>query len=287
MRLLLTAITIFISLCSNSASAKQSISFLSDDIDVQKYFLSSTKVSLGADTVNIILSKLPQYEFEINSVSSARLDFTLERQPKTCVINRIKTQKRASKSIFSKATSLYTTRKLHYLAKRDHLDKEVFEGQSIHSLKRLFSYYPDYVLAITKGNSYGEVIDKQISSLNKRNLWSLSHQNIAYDMHKLVAAQRVDFVLAYPKSLKNSFRDEISGLKTYSLAGVEDFVAGRFSCFPDLSGKKFIKDVNAVLKDLFQSGKLLDIHNYYYRPEFHDSIRENLSKLFSDTTLTN
>ena len=254
--------------------ARQPVLLLTDDSSDRENLNVNTPVSVGTDTVRLVLRTLTQYDIEIQHTPNARLNKILENSPATCAYNRIKTPRRSQKNLFSKPVNVYLSHRLYYLSAKGPLPDTLLVDGAVSSLHNLFLHYPNQKLALGKGRSYGKLLDQQIAGLKPRNKIVLTGQNIFYDLQKMLSKERADFVIAYPDTISSVLVPDALPISSYPIAGTDSFILGHFACFPDLTGINFIYDVDKSLRQLFNSGKLLDAHLQHYHPGDHNLLRE-------------
>lgn len=271
--------------CLPYLSAERYVLLLTDDSSDKQNLATSEQVSIGTDTVRLVLEHLPQYDINIQHIPGARLNKFLETAPGTCAYNRIKTPQRTQKYLFSKPLNVFLSHRIYYLSVKGPLPDTVLDNGAVRSLPALFAFYPSQKLALGKGRSYGKILDQQIAALEPDNKILLTGQDIFYDLQKMLSKQRADFVIAYPDTISNVLVSASLPITSYPISGTEEFVTGHFACYPDTSGINFIYDVDKVLGKLFQNNQTLDAHlNHYHtsdHPILEEYFRHTLAEQFS------
>ena len=280
MHLVLSVILIFCC-CFTTAHARQYVLLLTDDSSDKANLSADKPISIGTDTVRLVLNNLDGYNINIQHIPNARLNRFLETAPGSCAYNRIKTPQRSEKYAFSRPLNVYLSHRIYYLSAKGPLPDAVLEHGSVRSLQDLFVHFPNQKLALGKGRSYGKKLDAQIATLNQTNKILLTGQDIFYDLQKMLSKQRADFVIAFPDTISSVLVADSLPMSSYSIAGTDEFVVGRFACYPDSNGINFIYDVDKALGELFKNNQLLDTHLQHFHTSDHAILKD-----FFDSTLT-
>jgi len=222
--------------------------------------------STSTYTEDLILSKLTQYQITLQRVSMKRIDAQLKNKDNVCAASRIKTKQRLKYSLYSKPQNIYLSHKIYRLANKSPLSPAIFDTLgNLKSLYHLFGQYPDSILAIADGVSYGKILDNQISHLNKDNLYNRGGSHRVVAINEMLFKDRVDFIIYYPTEIK-LLLSEPDILESYHIAGTEPYILGHFTCSNSEFGKQVISDINNILSDAYTTEDFYNAHSRWLLP---------------------
>jgi uncharacterized protein (TIGR02285 family) len=252
------------------AKEQAEIYWLTDDVyDAEKLFRpTSEKLSVGDDTVRLLMAGLPQYSFKHKFAHSPSIDRLLNRIPNSCAPNRLKTPDRLEKYLYSLPVNLYLDLHLYY--KKNDIVPTILpsmlnkQGQLI-NLSSLFKHNHDFLLGVDEGRSFGLLLDTQIENLDEHNLVIRGGGRRSVSIAKMLFRDRINYVIDYPTSIKetlNAFPNDIK-LASLEIAGMPDYITGHIACSNNEFGKKVIADINKVLSKLYKTTDFYQAHSNY------------------------
>jgi uncharacterized protein (TIGR02285 family) len=250
----------------------EKIILLADDKSDLVNYISPNLTSIGTDTTRMLLNHLSGFELSIEHAQIPRINKLLIRHPNICTANRVKNEQRLQENIFSLPLNIYSGLRLYYISDKKIEDKMnqfssvLFndKGQLI-SLALLFKVFPKQMLGISKGRSYGGVIDQQLLNVEQKNLISRAGQKRYSAMASMLFKNRFDFLIDFPVEVKkrlDASKQKIS-LKSLEIAGSPEHIIGYVACSKSELGQRFIAQVNQTLKKLYQDYDFYFAHIRY------------------------
>ena len=167
-----------------------------------------------------------------------------------CYSNKLKTESRLQKYIFSKPMTLYMGLRLfskHKITNVEPLD-----------IALLLKENPSKHLAALKERSYTDHLDNQLSSLRPE---QVNYNQGDVDSYlKAFNTDSVDFIIEYPSTISNStILSNKNKLFSYPIKGAKDYNLGHIMCKNTPSNKRFIQDINKTLTSLYDSQYFINI----------------------------
>lgn len=246
--------------------APAQIILMSHDANDIANFRQSKPHNAASDINNLLFTTLSHYEVELQTVPIARLNLLLKTGQKTCATSRVKTAARLKENLFSLPVSLYMGLRLYFIASNEAMPKYlVNKNEQIVSLKALFDRYPNRILGTNKGRSYGESLDPQIALLNSSNLVERGGKNPAVTVTEMLKRKRIDYLIDYPiqiKEIKDATNEKFE-LTSQGLKHSAPYIIGHIACNKTETGRTFIKEANAALKQLYQTPAYYHAHVRY------------------------
>jgi len=249
-----------------SANAKPEVLWLSDSqIDID-YFRSKEHISISVDTINLIVNSIDNYQIDLKLATIPRINALLRKDHNLCMVNRIKTKPREAYSYFSLPLNLFPGLRLYFLDNESNFSSQLLnKGGQLISLSDLFVKYPENVLGISKGRSYGERLDKKISAIEADNLYIRSGSNQQEAIIEMLLKNRIDYIIDYPvevNSMLNKLKRPIK-LKSVGIAGSDKFILGRLACGKTKRSLELLSSINASLRELYKSSQFYEAHQRY------------------------
>lgn len=268
---------------SSTLNAQTLITWLTDDNRDLGDLLLDKSVSISTDSANLVLTALPQYKFDLQYASLARINNQLQNMHNACVGSRIKTEQRAKENIFSLPLNIHPSHRLYYLKDNVSIPAELLnaEGQ-LTSLQSLFEKLPSRVLGKAKGISFGKYLDQELEKVPFRNIAIRSGDDRYNAISRLFFNHRVDFILDFPTQVEDKIKQyrQSENIVALEIANNDNYVVAHIACHNGEVGKKFIEDANKVLKSLYENNRLYQAHIKHLPPSIHDSF----STFFQQTT---
>ncbi len=228
-------------------------------------YLKEGEGNIPADTNQLLVEALKDQVIEFQVAPLARIDRLLKAQGRVCASNRIKTVARAQHNLFSLPLNLFLGQRLYSLGPANKVPEKLLnDKQQLISLAKLFKLLPDKMLGVGQGRSYGELLDGQISQIDRNSVLMRPGKDPSV-LIKMLARRRVDFLIEYPIDMNKEMRKtkqpfELSSVEVFGAPG---FLAGRIACTKTDSSRRFIKLVNTALRQLYQSDEFYKAHTRY------------------------
>ncbi|QBG34837.1 hypothetical protein [Litorilituus sediminis] len=267
------------------AQPKKKLTWLVENTHEGKINSDSPAVSTSQETIRYILKQLKSkgYDIEYIPTSIKRINALLKSQQNVCVDNKIKTPQRQQYSIFSDVQHIYLGLKLYRLAKTSPMSQKALNAQDeIISLPALFAQYPDEILGIADGASYGVILDKQIAQLASNNVFARSAGFRVKSTADMLVKQRVDYVIYYPADIDMLIGKRIS-LESYKVANTPDYIKGHISCAKTPLGYAVIEDINSILNKAYSSDWFYQSHAKWVPQSNHQDLKQYFLEVFNVT----
>ena len=261
----LALLCLIISFHSYAAEAPQNtILWLVPSADSVARFRQSEPYNITTDTSNLLLNQLQGYHIKLQVRSLAKLvDLLKNDKVSFCAPNRIKTAERERHSWFSLPVGTYPGLRLYSTDKSQQIPAKLLNGQSeLLSLVDLFGHFPDKVLAVSKGRSHGYHLDQQIGQINRNNLYVRATKNSLGFVIDMMSKNRIDYIIEFPGTvarMQQAAEHPIS-LKSIKIANNPSYMTSYLSCSKTPLTRRFLKDVNTALRQLYQSDKFYQAH---------------------------
>lgn len=267
---------------STTSPALKEVVWLVEDNHEGSIADDTPSVSTSQVTARHLLKQLSMSGYEVTYVTASlkRINKLLQTHDNVCIGNRIKTPERASYSLFSKPQHLYLGLKLYRLANTTPLSPEVFNpANEIVSLPQFFNAYPNKVLGIADGASYGDLLDKQISTLLQSNLFRRSTGYRLRSTIGMLLKKRIDYVLYHPADMENLIPKDVA-IESYKIAGTSAYNIGYVNCAKSNQGQGIIEDINKLLMQAYSSPWFYDAHKKWTPPINHIDLKEYYREVF-------
>ncbi len=153
---------------------------------------------------SLLLEHIPdtkKFDLRLYEYGRALADFKSIKP--TCLFNRRVSSifKDASYSI---AVTTYQSRELFFRTGMSHNTDKIKDDSGIVSLAKIFENYPDRVLMIGEGLTYGDKLDAEIKKIPVHNLYVRAPSGHAGAYINMLEKERIDYLIEYPISFKSS-----------------------------------------------------------------------------------
>lgn len=269
------------------ANTKNEIIWFTDDSNDLSDLLLDKPVSIGTDTLNLVLNELNQYRFDFQYASLARINKQLRFVDNACIGNRIKTAKRAKDNLFSLPVNIHIGLRIYLLNDAIQLPEELLneQGQLI-SLTALFDTFPDKIFGAAKGRSFGAFLDNQIAQLPNKNVIRRPGDDRYNAISRLFLKRHIDFIIGFPIRLNDRIKqarmEDI--VSSYEIAGNQNYILRHIACNKSEEGQRMIKDVNDVLKSLYSTEAFYNAHINYIPEMERASFNRIYKEIFQKNT---
>ncbi len=268
-------------LCSfeGLASDKKDYLWVIDDTQEMDNLKNATPVSITSATSLMLLQSLPDYRIELATASLPRIKMLLFKKEELCILNRIKTPEREEYSVFSQPVNLYPGLKLYYLDSKLKFPPGLTKNNiNFMTLPKLFEFFPDKILGLSLGRSYGKNVDKQIAHLSEKNVFIRIGQNGIDSLKQMLIKKRVDFIIEYPADMKIELNGESLGFS--ELANNNAYILGYIACSKTEKGHQMVKDINQALSSLYALEAFYHAHTLYIEESYIASFKNYFNKVF-------
>jgi len=255
--------------CTNS-HAENTIHWLNDSVKDSAQQAQTTNVHLStlADTSNLLMKSLPQYQFNTEYTQSQSIERLLKKLPNSCAPNRIKTPARLKDNIYSLPLNIYLGLQLYYKKGTDSsiLPTSALDtNKHLKSLASLFTGKATHTLGINEGRSFGVFLDAQITTLEKHNLVIRSGVESTSSLVKMLLKDRIDYTIEYPVNVhrvQKEMKTNIA-LESVEIAGAPSYIVGYVACSKGAVGEGIVSDINTALQALYHSDEFYLAHTRY------------------------
>lgn len=238
------------------------ITWLIQDTFEWDNYKKNISTSTSHDTAVIVMTNLINMGYKLNYVKATgkRANRFLKEHTNVCTSNKIKTKAREEFSLYSLPHDIYLGLKLYRRSQLHSLTQEVFNSKGeVISLKRLFKFYPEQVLAVSRDSSYGSNIDNQIKKMPHNNIFKLTRNSRLDSLAEVFLKGRIDYIIYYPTDMDKITNGEIL-LESYKLANTPPYILGYVTCSKSPEGKDIINDVNKALKQAYLNPAFYHAH---------------------------
>jgi uncharacterized protein (TIGR02285 family) len=253
-----------------SSHAENTIHWLNDSVrdSAQQARTANAHLSTLADTSNLLMKSLPQYQFETKFVQSQSIARMLKKLPNSCAPNRIKTPERLKGNIYSLPLNIYLSLKLYY---KKGVNSNILPANALDtnnqlkSLAALFTGKTIYTLGVNEGRSFGVFLDAQINALEKHNLVTRSGIESTSSLVKMLLKDRIDYTIEYPVNVHKVLKETKTNiaLESIKIAGAPSYIVGYVACSKGQVGEQIIKDINTALVRLYHNDNFYQAHTRY------------------------
>lgn len=223
-------------------------------------------IDTASHTNKLLLDALDPYPMDIQAASMSRIERLLLTRDNVCAINRIKTKSRTKTSEFSKPINLYLGKQLYFVTGALQLSLDVFnDNGEVMYLRALFEHMEKTSIGLIQDRSYGELLDRQIAALDRKNVFYRGGRTTLWTMMELMKKRRFDFWLGYPDEVKKATErySEPVTLTSVPVAGIEKYIVGYMECARSATAKLFLQQVDAALRKLYDGNTFKQAHTNY------------------------
>ncbi|MCJ8321822.1 MAG: transporter substrate-binding domain-containing protein [Colwellia sp.] len=292
---LLVLLVFYSSIAIAVIEEKTHILWLTDDKDDEKNYLADNQLSIGTDTINLLIKEIKNYQLNFQFATIPRINLLLKSSNSTCVANRVKTKERALNNIFSLPINIYPGLRLYYIDEYSTVPQSLInQDAELSSLVELFEKRQDKVIGISKGRSFGMYLDKQISQIPKANI-NLRAGGGRYEaLMQMLIKKRIDYIIDFPTEVKEQvdlavLNDEMLSspdINSIAIANSPEFIFGRIACTKTAVGEAFIVRINEILRTLYNDPAFYQAHERYINkndlPAFKILFDQQFQKLFTE-----
>ncbi|WP_284245350.1 hypothetical protein [Thalassotalea insulae] len=232
-------------------------------------------------TTNQLLFANLAIKLNFNYMTTQRSTTQMDEGENICLIDRIKTPLRASKYLFSLPVNLYLSRRFYQNIHAPVINDPELLIDGALDLLAFFKKYPDKKLLLSHKISYGNALDNLLANLpdkNKTYRRGAAHETAIVDM---LVFERVNYTLLYPQQI--SEQNIKTPLRSYEIAGIPPFVAGRLMCTNSAEMQLFIEKVNQTLKRLYDNKILFNAHLTFIPDEYADVLAKYFHQATTET----
>lgn len=274
------ALSIF-SFSQNLAQARIDVLVMTDS----PQFIEQVNEKQGIGTISSVYSLLFEkigLPEQLRYMPFNRQERALDQSDKAvCTPYRFKSAERAKKYIFSTPIYLLLHYRLYQQAYLPDLPAEVLDTNSnVKSLLAIAERQVNAKFLIISNNSYGDVLDKQISRLPSSSTlsWngSIPHNKIS----NLFFHKRGEYALIFPSEMHAyTLSNPNAQYKSYRISNVDSFTYGYMMCNKHPKSYEYLDLVNNAIKPLYSSPEYLKAHLTPYSQSEHPHIINLISQL--------
>jgi len=200
-----------------------------------------------------------------------------------CLLNRHQTAAREVNYLLTKPIFALLNQKLYQPADKPALSAELLnEFGQLTSLAKVFEEKPNDRLLVLPLRSYGDVIDKMIAEVPKKNLVKTTNINMQSSSSKMLFSKRAEYSIIYPGEVFE-YKQEHPDLeyRSYTLAGTDEAIFGRIMCNKHPDSQAFIEKVNRQLPAIVNSQAMMDLHYQFNTAKDSEAVTRSLATLQS------
>lgn len=239
---------------------------------------------VDGDTAKILIAALPQLKFNPIFANFERTFLLLDTMPEACSSNKVKNTKREQKYLFSQlAQTIFPGQRL-YLHKNSPIAVQLQKNNPKRrvSIIRLLKQFPQLMLGVTSGRSYGAKIDNLLKTLPDQ-LWHRKAAGSAGGLIGMFLAKRFDAMIEYP-SVFEFYADKAQGksasLISFAVEELSSYTLGYIICARSEQGQHFMTMINAAMQRSVQQRAYLDAHLKWFAKDTHQSIVNTYNKVY-------
>ena len=254
--------------------------------DVQREYeslLARKPYSIASETAWLLLQSMKEHDIELRRVSLPKLTTMLVHNPRACIINRVRSQSRLRHEVFSQPLNLYPGLQLYYVPELFAFPAELRDtsGKLI-SLSGLFEKYPDKVMGVSQGRSYGPWFDSRIANLSQQHLFTRLAQDGVFSLKKMLLMGRIDFLLEFPVNMEQAslIEKERQALRFVSVSGAPEYVLGRVSCSKSKEGREMLALINQALSLLYPTQAFYQAHVRHLGADYLPLFNRHFKRVF-------
>ncbi|CCQ12418.1 hypothetical protein PALB_33190 [Pseudoalteromonas luteoviolacea B = ATCC 29581] len=195
-----------------------------------------------------------------------------------CVRNLVKNQSRSEALIFSEPLTYFLGLQLFLNA-----NKEVNYVHNSLNLSEFIEAHPNLVLGVEHERSYGDEVDSVVKGLDVKNVYVKDGVENESQMHTMLVADRFDLLLEYPSIVEfNHKKLAIASTfkpKQLSIKGLDPLVPGHIACIDSDVTRAFLKNINAMLRQLKATQQYYRWHADYIDPSLINAFNENFNRI--------
>lgn len=200
-------------------------------------------------------------------LSHKRIERLLDSDEPFCTTNRLKTTERQRKYLFSHAIDIYSGLKLYThkenTSHRQELSEEIEQPVTLSSYVGKFE---QGIFAVLANNSYGNVIDDEISKIDESQLYIFESTDPFADFINLFLSKRVQFIVTYPEVMYEYMTSDEHDFVELSIKGEDTFRFGHVMCNKNKENQIFLDNLNNALEKMYRNGVFAKVAKKYLLP---------------------
>ncbi len=265
----------------SQASDQEVIIWLSDDENYVENFRQTKPANIDSDTNNLLLARIKHFQIKLQYTPLGRIEKLMETGDNYCIANRLKNKSRQKRNIFSLPLNLFLG--LRVYSSKQVPNQFINEQGELPTLNHLFEDVQNKVLLISRGRSYGDLLDQQIANIDKEKLYVLSGQSYIEAAFYMLSRGRVDYIIEYPAEITQMLKKNSKSLtlSAISIANTDEYVIGYLACNKTAIGQRFITSVNEILKELHQTDAFFQAHTQHLNKADIALFKHYFNDLFS------
>ena len=257
------------------AKDEKAITFVTDNPDFIAYISQGQPHDLLIDAHLALFNDL-SFTPDLVLIPTDKIESMLDNGEPTCTFYRVKNPDRESRYIFSLATEFFLSHRLYQRASLGPLDSSLLNDKGeVKSLIDIFRAHPGRKLIVLGNRSYGEFLDTLIRRLPGALIYSRRGNNQFREDILMLSRGHGEYILSLPYNHTNEYIRSVSEpLLSYPLAGNMPYQTGHVMCNNTPATRAFIKRVNSVLPDVYESEAFRQAHlNYVDAASREETIR--------------
>jgi len=175
----------------------------------------------------------------------------------TCLFNR-RISSIFKDAQYSDAITKYKSRELFFRSNMKHDFYEITDSDGLVSLHKLFEKYPDRVLLVGEGLTYGDKLDHEIKQLKRSNLYVRVPSGHAGAYIQMFTQGKVDYLIEYPISFK-IIKSDPAEYSSFKVSETE-FTTGHLVC-NESTPRGIIDSYNKAIK--LSQDKINEVHKAF------------------------
>jgi len=220
--------------------------------------------STATETAQLLFDQL-QYDNTILNVPLARSLNDIEKGRPVCVINKIKSQAREQRFLYSLPLNIFQTQRFYQHATLPPIPEQFLNDKGeVVNIAEVLRQYAHSSLIVAENYSYGDVLDAQIRQAEPNQIIKVSNTTFFSRFFTLFENQRSDFALIFPSALFGVYGTSVPiKLRDYPIAGNPRTVSGHVLCERSEFGKEVIEHVNDAIRALYKQPEFVSAHVKY------------------------
>lgn len=164
-------------------------------------------------------------DFRVYEYGRALADYNSEKS--TCLFNR-RVSSIFKDAKYSSPVSKYESRELFFRTDTLHQKDNILNSNGFVDLKKLFSEYPERILLVGQGLTYGDELDSTIKILNTKNSYFRVPSGHSGAFVKMLMQDKVDYILEYKISF-DALDIDASKYSSLKISN-EEYTTGHLVC---------------------------------------------------------
>lgn len=226
--------------------------------DITTIWIAEKKSEFAFAIHSALLDKISdtkKLDFRLNEYGRALIDY--KSQKPTCLFNR-RVSKIFQDASYSLPITKYESRELFFRIDLSHDIRKITDDTGRVSLLKIFENYPDRVLMIGEGLTYGDELDEEIKKIPPNNIYLRAPSGHAGAYINMLEKERIDYLIEYPISFRTP--KHIHGRFSSFKISESPFIIGHLVC-NKATPKEVIGQYNKAIADSKEA--LQKIHNEF------------------------